>query len=223
VLLEWIDPPFRTGHWGPDVVAAAGGVEMIGVAGTPAVAIEWDAVRAAKPEVLILACCGFDVARTTEDLPLLREMPGWGELPAVQRGEVWVMDGSAYVSRPGPRLADTAELRTVPAPRRVRRAGPAGRRAVADRQRQRSVARRIGSRRRERVAPQSPTELATADARTTIVARNGPGAARRVSPSSPAGTRCPSFFRRSLKRSAPEAVPEPAVHAGGSMRPDAFA
>ena len=110
VLLEWIDPPFRTGHWGPDVVAAAGGAEMIGVAGTPAVAIEWDAVVAAKPEVLIVACCGFDVARTMEDLPILREAPGWGELPAVQRGEVWVMDGSAYVSRPGPRLADTVEL-----------------------------------------------------------------------------------------------------------------
>jgi len=110
VLLEWIDPPFRTGHWGPDLVTAAGGAEMIGVAGTPAVAIDWEAVRQAKPEVLILACCGFDVARTIQDLPLLREMPGWNELPAVQRGEVWVMDGSAYVSRPGPRLADTAEL-----------------------------------------------------------------------------------------------------------------
>jgi iron complex transport system substrate-binding protein len=110
VLLEWIDPPFRTGHWGPDVVAAAGGAEMIGVAGTPAVTIDWDAIRAAKPEVLIVACCGFDVARTMEDLPMLREAPGWHELPAVQRGEVWVMDGSAYVSRPGPRLADTVEL-----------------------------------------------------------------------------------------------------------------
>jgi iron complex transport system substrate-binding protein len=110
VLLEWIDPPFRTGHWGPDVVAVAGGAEMIGVAGTPAVKIEWDAVWAAKPEVVIIACCGFDVARTMQDMSTLREAPGWRELPAVRRGDVWVMDGSAYVSRPGPRLADTVEL-----------------------------------------------------------------------------------------------------------------
>jgi len=110
VLLEWIDPPFRTGHWGPDLVAAAGGAEMIGIAGTPAEAITWDAVRAAKPDVLVVACCGFDVARTMQDLSTLREAPGWNELPAVQRGEVWVMDGSAYVSRPGPRLTDTIEL-----------------------------------------------------------------------------------------------------------------
>src|SRR4030095_7264320 len=89
---------------------AGGAGEWSGGAGTPAVAIEWDAVVAAKPEVLIVACCGFDVARTTQDLPMLREAPGWGELPAVQRGEVWVMDGSADVSRPGPRLADTVEL-----------------------------------------------------------------------------------------------------------------
>jgi iron complex transport system substrate-binding protein len=110
VLLEWIDPLYRTGHWGPDVVAAAGGVEMVGVAGTNAAVVPWEAVRAAKPEVLVIACCGFDVARTMQDVPLLRAQPGWDDLPAVRDGRVWVMDGCAYVSRPGPRLADTIEL-----------------------------------------------------------------------------------------------------------------
>jgi iron complex transport system substrate-binding protein len=110
VLLEWIDPLYRTGHWGPDVVAAAGGVEMVGVAGTNAAVVPWEAVRAAKPEVLVIACCGFDVARTMQDVPLLRAQPGWDDLPAVRDGRVWVMDGCAYVSRPGPRLADTVEL-----------------------------------------------------------------------------------------------------------------
>jgi iron complex transport system substrate-binding protein len=110
VLLEWIDPLYRTGHWGPDVVAAAGGVEMVGVAGTNAAVVPWEAVRAAKPEVLVIACCGFDVARTMQDVPLLRAQPGWDDLPAVRDARVWVMDGCAYVSRPGPRLADTVEL-----------------------------------------------------------------------------------------------------------------
>jgi iron complex transport system substrate-binding protein len=110
VLLEWIDPLYRTGHWGPDVVAAAGGVEMVGVAGTNAAVVPWETVHAAKPEVLVIACCGFDVARTMQDVPLLRAQPGWDDLPAVRDGRVWVMDGCAYVSRPGPRLADTIEL-----------------------------------------------------------------------------------------------------------------
>lgn len=110
VLLEWIDPLYRTGHWGPDVVAAAGGVEMVGVAGTNAAVVPWEAVRAAKPEVLVIACCGFDVVRTMQDVPLLRAQPGWDDVPAVRDGRVWVMDGCAYVSRPGPRLADTVEL-----------------------------------------------------------------------------------------------------------------
>ncbi len=110
VLLEWIDPPYRCGHWGPDLVAAAGGVELLGVAGTNAAAVPWESVRDARPDVVVVACCGFDVARTLADVPILRELPGWSELPAVRRGDVWVLDGSAYVSRPGPRLADTVEL-----------------------------------------------------------------------------------------------------------------
>lgn len=110
VLLEWMDPPYRSGHWGPDLVAAAGGADLLGVAGTPAAAVSWEAVRDARPDVLVLACCGYDVARSLDDVPLLRAAPGWAELPAVARGEVWVLDGSAYVSRPGPRLVDSVEL-----------------------------------------------------------------------------------------------------------------
>jgi iron complex transport system substrate-binding protein len=110
VLLEWIDPPFRTGHWGPELVALAGGVEMVGRVGEPAVQVEWDAVREAAPEVLVVACCGFDVERTRRDLPLLRAKPGFDTLPAVRHDEVWLVDGSAYFSRPGPRIVDSLEL-----------------------------------------------------------------------------------------------------------------
>ncbi len=110
VLLEWIAPPFRTGHWGPELVALAGGVEPIARAGEDAIRIPWDDVVAAAPEVLVLACCGFDVERTLADVPLLRARPGWHELPAVAGDDVWIVDGSAYFSRPGPRLVDSLEI-----------------------------------------------------------------------------------------------------------------
>ena len=110
VLLEWIAPPFRSGHWGPELVAIAGGIDPVGRAGEDAAEVGWEAVRAAQPEVLVIACCGFDVARTLRDLPILRRYPGFPDLPAVQSREVWVVDGSAYFSRPGPRLVDSLEL-----------------------------------------------------------------------------------------------------------------
>lgn len=110
VLLEWIDPPFRCGHWMPELAGAAGGLEVLGRVGEPAAETPWDAVVAAAPEVLVLACCGFDVARTLEDVPLLAARPGWSDLPAVRGRRVWAVDGSAYFSRPGPRLVESAEI-----------------------------------------------------------------------------------------------------------------
>ncbi len=110
VLLEWIDPPFRGGHWGPELVALAGAVDPVGRAGEDAAQVAWDVVRDAAPEVLVIACCGFDVARTERDLPILRAYAGFDELPAVRNRAVWIVDGSAYFSRPGPRLVDSLEL-----------------------------------------------------------------------------------------------------------------
>lgn len=110
VLLEWIDPPFRCGHWMPELVDAAGGQEMLGRVGEPAAETSWDAVVAAAPEVLVLACCGFDVARTLRDVPTLAGRRGWDDLPAVRGGRVWAVDGSAYFSRPGPRVVESAEI-----------------------------------------------------------------------------------------------------------------
>jgi iron complex transport system substrate-binding protein len=75
----------------------------------------------------VLACCGFDVERTLADLPLLRPRPRWDSLPAVRAGEVYAVDGSAYLSRPGPRLVDSLEmLATILHPDRFPRSFPAG-------------------------------------------------------------------------------------------------
>ena len=63
-----------------------------------------------QPEVVIIACCGFGVERTMDDVPPLQSVPGWQDLPAVRSGRVYVTDGSHYFSRPGPRLVDSLEI-----------------------------------------------------------------------------------------------------------------
>jgi iron complex transport system substrate-binding protein len=62
-----------------------------------------------QPEAIVIACCGFTVERTLQDMPILEQMPGWDSLPAVRRGNIFIADGNAYFSRPGPRLADSLE------------------------------------------------------------------------------------------------------------------
>ena len=110
VILEWIDPPFSCGHWSPEIVRLAGGDEQLGHAGVPSRTLRWDEVVGAKPDVLVIACCGFDVARTLVDIEILRTFPGWEELPAAKAGQIFVIDGNAYFSRPGPRLIESLEL-----------------------------------------------------------------------------------------------------------------
>jgi iron complex transport system substrate-binding protein len=110
VILEWLDPPFACGHWNPELVEIAGGEEPLGHKGRPSRRVTWDEVLATRPEVVLIACCGFDLARTRTDLPLLREREGWADLPAVRNGRVYAIDGSQYFSRPGPRVVDSLEI-----------------------------------------------------------------------------------------------------------------
>jgi len=110
LVLEWADPPYATGHWGPDLVEVAGGTEVLGRAGEPSRRATWEAIAAAAPEVVVLAFCGYAAERTLRDLPLLRARPEWAALPAVRAGRVFAVDGNAFFSRPGPRLADSVEI-----------------------------------------------------------------------------------------------------------------
>ena len=109
-LLEWLDPPFSCGHWSPELVRLAGGVEGLGREGSPSRTLRWDEVIGWQPEVVFIACCGFDVARTMDDVALLQGVAGWEDLAAVRLGQVYVTDGSHYFSRPGPRLVDSLEI-----------------------------------------------------------------------------------------------------------------
>lgn len=109
-LLEWLDPPFSCGHWSPELVHLAGGVEGLGREGQPSRTLEWEEVLAWQPEVVCIACCGWSVERSLGDLPLLNAVAGWENVPAVRTGRVYVIDGSQYFSRPGPRLVDSLEI-----------------------------------------------------------------------------------------------------------------
>jgi len=109
-LLEWLDPPFSTGHWNPELVRLAGGVDGLGKEGAKSRTLKWEEVVAYQPEVVLISCCGFTTERSMQDVPLLDSVPGWNDVPAARDGRVYVTDGAAYFSRPGPRLVDSLEL-----------------------------------------------------------------------------------------------------------------
>jgi iron complex transport system substrate-binding protein len=109
-VMEWADPIFNAGHWTPELVRLAGGTPVLAAEGTDSVRVAWDDLRAADPEVLVIACCGHGIERTRQDVPRLERLPGWRELRAVRDRRVYLSDGSAYFSRPGPRVVDTLEI-----------------------------------------------------------------------------------------------------------------
>jgi iron complex transport system substrate-binding protein len=109
-LMEWVDPPFCSGHWGPELVEIAGGHDPLGRKHKPSVEIKWEAVLEARPEVIVLALCGYDVERARRDYELLRTFPGFDSLPAAQNNRIHIVDASAYFARPGPRVVDSLEI-----------------------------------------------------------------------------------------------------------------
>lgn len=104
--IEWLDPPWIGGHWVPELVARAGGVDVLGEAGSPSVRTSWDRVAAAQPDVIVLMPCGFDVARTLHELKTAALPSFWRDLPAVRTDRVYAVDANSYFSRPGPRLVE---------------------------------------------------------------------------------------------------------------------
>ncbi len=110
VSIEWIDPLMAGGNWMPELIAAAGGRELLGRRGAPSHWITFEELTAADPEVLLLHPCGFTIERALDELPPLIAQPGWGELRAVRAGRVYILDGHRYFNRPGPRLAESAEI-----------------------------------------------------------------------------------------------------------------
>ena len=109
-LMEWVDPPFCSGHWGPELVEIAGGRDPLGRMHRPSAQIDWHDVLDARPDIIVLALCGYDVDRAQRDYGLLREFPGFDSLPAARTGEIYLVNASAYFARPGPRVIDSIEI-----------------------------------------------------------------------------------------------------------------
>lgn len=108
--LEWTDPIFAMGNWGPELVDAAGGESLLATPGGHSTTTPWEAVVNADPDVLVVAPCGYSMDRTLPEMPALASREGWSELAAVRSGRVYVADGNRFFNRSGPSAFETAEV-----------------------------------------------------------------------------------------------------------------
>jgi iron complex transport system substrate-binding protein len=105
LALEWLDPPFVAGHWVPEMVAIAGGSDVLAEPGARSRVADWDELRAAAPEAIVVMPCGYD-----RDGAMMEAKGNESRLSSVGAAHVLCVDASAYFSRPGPRLVDGIEL-----------------------------------------------------------------------------------------------------------------
>jgi iron complex transport system substrate-binding protein len=112
LMLEWIDPPFASGHWIPELVEIAGGENTVAFMHAPSREVQWERVIQSNVEIIVVAECGFSIQRQQQDIKILLDRLGSEPRSEIGRDmpEVWVCDGSQYFSRPGPRLVDTVEM-----------------------------------------------------------------------------------------------------------------
>jgi iron complex transport system substrate-binding protein len=108
--LEWLDPPFVGGHWVPEMVSLAGGADVLGVAAKPSFRTTWAEVINARPEIVVIMPCGYDLQQSVKAFNAAPPPEGWESLPAVRDEKVYALDASGYFSRPGPRLAGGVEI-----------------------------------------------------------------------------------------------------------------
>jgi iron complex transport system substrate-binding protein len=103
--LEWLDPVFTAGHWTPQLIEYAGGLDLLGLPGEPSERRSWDEVRAARPEVVVVMPCGYDAERALEEALTYAD-----ELESLGARRVVAVDAAAHFSRPGPRLIEGLEV-----------------------------------------------------------------------------------------------------------------
>ena len=108
--MEWLNPIYCSGHWVPEMVKLAGGVDALSREGEDSARISWNQMVEWAPEVLIITPCGFNLEKVMEESRQLVDYPGWSELPAVREGRVYAVDANSYFARPGPRVVEGTEL-----------------------------------------------------------------------------------------------------------------
>ena len=108
--IEWLSPLMVAGNWTPEMVAIAGGDPVLAESGKHSPSIDFEQLKAADPEVIIIMPCGFSIERTLQEIGLLLSAPNWNELPAVKTNRVFIADGNHYFNRSGPRIVDSIEI-----------------------------------------------------------------------------------------------------------------
>ena len=109
-FMEWLHPPWAGGHWIPQMVDYAGGVEGLGRLGKPSHRIEWSEVLDYQPEIIVLSPCGFDLNGVVDELQELESYREWNRIPAYKSRSIYAVNASAYFSRPGPRIVKGLEI-----------------------------------------------------------------------------------------------------------------
>lgn len=109
VAVEWIEPLMAAGNWVPELIGWAGGESRLATPGQHSPWVDWDALEAADPDVIVLMPCGFQIPQTLAHMEPLVADPRWRGLRAVREGRVAVADGHHLFNRPGPRLVESAE------------------------------------------------------------------------------------------------------------------
>jgi len=110
VCLEWLSPPFNGGHWIPEMIDLAGGVDPLGKLGKDSYRMEWDQVLRVDPDVVLVMPCGHNLERSVQEYHATQFPKGWKQVRAVRNGRVCAVNASAYFSRPGPRLVTGLEI-----------------------------------------------------------------------------------------------------------------
>lgn len=110
LCIEWLDPLFTAGHWVPELVEMAGGINGISSTGDQSRKMEIDETIKFKPDIIILMPCGFDVKRTILEYEKLANNVSWKSLAAVKNGEVYAVNANEYFSKPGPRTITGLEI-----------------------------------------------------------------------------------------------------------------
>lgn len=108
--VEWIEPLMAGGNWTPELIGMAGGVNLFGEPGKHSGYFTWEELEQSDPDVIVISPCGFDIARTRQEMHWLTDRPAWHGLRAVRQSRVYLADGNLYFNRPGPQLVETLEI-----------------------------------------------------------------------------------------------------------------
>ena len=108
--IEWIDPPYIAGHWVPQMVEIAGGIDGIGKSGEPSFKVNWEEFVKFAPQIVVVMPCGFNINDTLDEIETLTSNKNWNRLPAARKGHVYLVDANSFFSRPGPRIVNGLEI-----------------------------------------------------------------------------------------------------------------